>query len=74
MSTLQNNKSTQTSGSMFAEGIQKAKKTNFDLEVIKTVNCFLDGHGNFDSNLVSLRKYLLQTIFFVTVSNSNECS
>ena len=53
MSALQKNKSTQTNGSVFAERIEKAKKTNFELEPIKNVDCFLNGHGNYDSNSVS---------------------
>ena len=53
MSALQKNKSTQTSGSVFAERIEKANKTKFELELIKIVDCFLEGHGNYDSNLVS---------------------
>ena len=48
-------KSTQTSGSVFAERFEKVKKTKFELELIKIVDCFLDGHGIFDSNLVSFR-------------------
>ena len=55
MSALQKNKSTQTSGSVFAERIEKVKKTRFELELIKNVVCFLHGHGNYDSNLVSFR-------------------
>ena len=55
MSALQKNKSTQTSGSVFAERIKKAKKTKFELGLIKIVDCFLDGQGNYDSNLVSLK-------------------
>ena len=55
MSALQKNKSTQTSGSVFAERIEKVKKTKFQLELIKIVDCFLDGHGNYDSNLVSFK-------------------
>ena len=53
MSALRKNKSSQTSGSVFAKGIEKAKKTKFELEPIKIVDCFLDGHGNYDSNLVT---------------------
>ena len=53
MSALQKNKSTQTSGSKFAERIEKAKKTKFELELIKIVDCFLDGPGSYDSNLIS---------------------
>ena len=37
---------------MFAERIEKVKKTKFELELIKIVNCVLDGHGDYDSNLV----------------------
>ncbi len=51
-SSFQKTKSTQTSGSVFAERIEKVKKTIFELELIKIVDCFLDGHGIFDSNLV----------------------
>ena len=55
MSALQKNKSTQTSGSVFAERIEKVKKTKFELELIEIVDCFLDGHGNYDSILVSFK-------------------
>ena len=54
-SSFQKTKTTQTSGSVFAERIEKVKKTKFELELIKIVDCFLDGHGNFDSNLVSFK-------------------
>ena len=54
-STFQKTKTTQTSGSVFAERIEKVKKTKFEFELIKFVDCFLDGHGNFDSNLVSFK-------------------
>ncbi len=55
MSALQKNKSTQTSGSVFAEIIEKVKKNKFDLELIKIVDCFHFGHGNYDDNLVSFK-------------------
>ena len=42
---------------MFAETIGKVKKNKFELELIKLVDCFLDGHDNYDSNLVSFRKF-----------------
>ena len=54
-SSFQKTKTTQTSGSVFAERIEKVKKTKFELELIKIVDCFLDGHGNFDSNLVTFK-------------------
>ena len=54
-SSFEKTKMTQTSGSVFAERIEKVKKTNFELDLIKIVDCFLDGHGNYDSNLVSFK-------------------
>ena len=66
MSALQKNKSTQTSGSVFAERIEKPKKIKFKLEPKKIVDCFLDGHGSYDSNLVSFKiKSLLGTIYII---------
>ena len=55
MSALEKNKSTQTIGSVFAERIEKVKKTKGELELIKSVDCFLVGNGNYDSNSVSLK-------------------
>ena len=55
MSALRMNKSTLTSGSVFAERIENVRKTKFELEPIKIVDCFPDGHGNYDSNLVSFK-------------------
>ena len=54
-SSFQKTKATQTSGSVFAERIENVKKTKFEFELIKIVDCFLEGHGNFDSNLVSFK-------------------
>ena len=56
MRALQKKKLTQTSGSLFAERIEKTKKTKFDLEPIIIVDCFLDGHGNYDGNLISFKR------------------
>ena len=53
--SFQKTKTTQTSGSVFAERIEKVEKTEFELDLIKIVDCFLDGHGNYDSNLVSFK-------------------
>ena len=52
-SSFQKTQTTQTSGSVFAERSEKVKKTNFVFELMKTVDCFPDGPGNFDSILVS---------------------
>ena len=54
-SSSQKTKTTHTSGSVFAERIEKVKKTKFELDLIKIVDCFLDGHGNYDSILVSFK-------------------
>ena len=59
MNVLQKRKSTLTSVSTFAERIEKAKKTKLELELSKVVDCFLDGHGNYDSNLVFFSKKIL---------------
>ena len=54
-SSFQKTKTTQKSDSVFAERIEKVKKTIFEFELIKIVDCSLDGNGNFDSNLVSFK-------------------
>ena len=55
LSFFQNTKSTQTSGSVFANRIEQVKKTKFGLELIKIVDCFLNGHGNYTSYLISFK-------------------
>ena len=55
LSSLQKTKSTQTSGSVFADKIEQVKKTKIELELIKIVDCFLDCHYNYTSSLVSLK-------------------
>ena len=54
-SSFQKTKTAQTSGSVLRERIEKVKKTKFELELLKIVECFFDGHGNFNSNLVSFK-------------------
>ena len=51
-SSFQKTKATQTSGSVFAEWMEKVKKNKFELRLTKIVDCFFNGHGNYDSNLV----------------------
>ena len=58
LSSFQKTKSTQTSISVFADRIEQVKKTKFEIELIKIVDCFLDGQGNYTSNLVSFKKNL----------------
>ena len=55
LSSFHKTKSTQTSGSVFADRIEQVEKTKFELELIKLVDCFLDGHGNYTSNLKSFK-------------------
>ena len=55
LSSFQRTKSTQTSGSIFADRIEQVKKTKLELELIKIVDCFLDGHGNYTSNSISFK-------------------
>ena len=56
LSSFQTTKLTKTSGSVFADRIEQAQKTKIELDLIKIVDCFLDGHGNYTSNLVSLKR------------------
>ena len=57
-STFQETKTTQTSSSEFAEWDEKVDETKFELEVIKTVDCFRHGHSNYDSKLVTFKKII----------------
>ena len=63
-SSFQKTKPTETGGSVFAERTGKAKKTKFKLDLIEIVGCFSDGHGKYDSNLVSFKKNLYKLTFF----------
>ena len=63
LSSIQKTKLTQTIGSVFADRIEQVKKTKFELELIKSVDCFLDGHGNYTSNLVSFKKSIFHRHF-----------
>ena len=53
-SSFQKTKTTQTSGSVIAEKIEKVKN-KFEMELIKFADCFFDGHGNNDSKSVSFK-------------------
>ena len=56
LSSFQKTKLTQTSGSIFSDTIKQIEKTKFDLQLTKIMDCFLDGHGNYSSNLVSFKR------------------
>ena len=51
-SCFQKTKPTQTNRSVFADRIKQVKKTTFEMELTKIVDCFPDGHGNYTNNLV----------------------
>ena len=55
LSPFQKTKSTQTSGSVFSDKIEQVRKTKTELELTKIADCFIDGHGNYSSNLVSFK-------------------
>ena len=75
-SSFQKTKATQTSGSVFAERIEKVKKTKFELDLFKIVDCFLDGHGNYDSVLVSFkinaRFFEIQRDLYISIGSAND--
>ena len=53
LSSFQTTKSKQTSGSDFAGRFEEVKKTKYELEFLKNVDCFLDGYGSYSSNLLT---------------------
>ena len=55
LSSIRKTKSTQTSGSVFADRIEEVRRTKFEIEPITFVDCFLDGYGNYSSSLVSFK-------------------
>ena len=63
LSSFQKTNATQTSGSVLADRIEQVKKTKLEVEMIKIVYCFVDGHGNYLSNLVSWKKSLYTNHF-----------
>ena len=66
LSSFQETISTRTSGSVFADRIKQVKKTNNEVELIKIVDCFLDGYGNYEKiyYLLKLNLCKLTTVFF----------
>ena len=52
LSSFQKTKPTQANRSVAAKRIDQDKKTNIELELIKIVDCFLDGYGSYDGGLV----------------------
>ena len=46
--------STQTMGSSFLDRIQSLKNSKYEGELIKIVDCLLDGHGLIDNSMLYL--------------------
>ena len=55
LSSFQKTNSTQTSGSVTEDRIEQVGTTKVEIELIKNVDCFLDGYGNYSSSLVSFK-------------------
>ena len=55
LSSMQKTVSTQTNGSVFVQRIERARKTRYEIELFKIVDCFLDGYGNYESSLVCFK-------------------
>ena len=53
LSSFQNSKLTKTGGSVFEESIEQLEKTKNEQELIKVVDCFLDGNGEYSGILVT---------------------
>ena len=55
LSSFKKTKSTQTTGSIFAERFEVVKETKLELHLKVSSDCSLDGHGICSSNLLSFR-------------------
>ena len=53
LSSFEKTKPNQTSGSLLAERIKRTKTTKHEMELIKFVDCFLDGSGSYKNNWVT---------------------
>ena len=59
LKSVQRSISVQTTGSVFVDRVESVRrKTKFELELMKNIDCFLDGYGGYESNSVSFRKSL----------------
>ena len=56
LTSVQRSISVQTTGSVFVERVDSVRrKTKFELELMKIIDCFLDGYGGYESNFVSFK-------------------
>ena len=51
----QKSASTQTLGSSFLDRIQKIRNSKYESDLMKIVDCFLDGYGSIDNNFVTFK-------------------
>ena len=51
--SFQNLASTQTIGSAFLERVRKVQNSNFELDLLKIIDCFIDGYGFLNSDHVN---------------------
>ena len=56
LTSVQRSISVQTTGSVYVERVESVRrKTKIELELMKIIDCFLDGYGGYESNLVSFK-------------------
>ena len=56
LTSIQKSISVQTSGSVFVERVERVRRTTkFELELMKIIDCFLDGYGRYESHLVTFK-------------------
>ena len=58
--SVQQSISVQTTGSVFEErvnSVRRKTKFEFELELMKITDCFLDGYGGYERKLISLKKH-----------------
>ena len=56
LTSVQRSVLVQTTGSVFVARVESVRrKTKFELELMKIIDCFLDGYGGYESNLLSFK-------------------
>ena len=55
LSSFQEMKMTQTSGSVCADRIEQVQHTKFELQLIEVGDCFLNGHGNYRTKILAFK-------------------
>ena len=65
LSSFQKTKSTQTGGSVLEDRIEQIKKTKFEFDLIKSIDCFLEAHSNYTRYLMFFKKNLCKLSIFL---------